>query len=88
MHLLDQTPEGLRSWLDQHKQPKFRAAQIWEWLATKRVSEFAQMTNLPTGLRQELGEHFHLWQAMIANAHVADDGTEKVIVRMAGQKSN
>lgn len=81
MHLLDQTTDELIRWLERQQQPKFRAAQIRAWLAVKRVSSFEQMTNLPSGLRAELAQAFRLWQATVVKSHVADDGTEKLLLQ-------
>lgn len=40
-------------------QPKFRAGQIYQWIHQKRVGSFAEMTNLPAALREQLaGEAF------------------------------
>ena len=81
MHLLDHSPEDLADWLQDRGQPKFRAAQIREWLGGKRATEFQQMTNLPLALRQQLTEHFQLWTGEVAEAHVAADGTEKLLLQ-------
>jgi 23S rRNA (adenine2503-C2)-methyltransferase len=40
--------------------PKFRAKQIFEWLHVKKVSDFAEMSNIPADLRRELSERFLL----------------------------
>ena len=34
--------------------PRFRAGQIYSWLHGKRVSTFAEMTNLSAALREQL----------------------------------
>lgn len=85
MHLLDQTTQELCSWLAQEGQPKFRGAQIWDWLATQRVAEFEQMNNLPKTLRASLAESYQLWQGTIAKSHVAEDGTEKILLQWPDQ---
>ena len=35
---------------------KFRAKQVYEWLHTKRVHEFANMSNISSSLRTKLDE--------------------------------
>lgn len=41
------------------RQPKFRSGQIYQWIHQKRVGSFAEMTNLPATLREQLaGEAF------------------------------
>ena len=81
MHLLDQTTDELTGWLEQHQQPKFRLAQIRDWLVAHRVTSFDKMTNLPASLRGQLSEGFRIWQGTIAREHTASDGTEKLLVQ-------
>ncbi len=40
------TNEELINWFIENGEKKFRAAQVWEWLYQKRVSNFTEMTNL------------------------------------------
>ena len=40
------TIEQLTEWLLEQGQKKFRAAQIWDWLYKKRVTNFADMKNI------------------------------------------
>ncbi len=35
-------------------EPRYRARQVWEWLYRHKVTQFAQMTNLPKSLRERL----------------------------------
>ncbi len=39
-------------------EPKFRAAQIYDWLHVKKVKEFSQMSNISAQLRNQLSEKF------------------------------
>lgn len=80
-HLLDQTTDDLIGWLEQHGQPKFRAAQIREWIVAQRATDFGQMTNLPAVLRSQLDQDFQLWRTTIVREHVAADGTEKLLLQ-------
>ena len=79
MHLLDELA-GLKDWLAERSEPKFRAAQIQSWLVEKRVDDFEQMTNLPKSLRDQLTAEFKIFQSQIAKSPVAQDGTEKLLV--------
>lgn len=81
MHFLDQTTAEVLDWLDQQGQPKFRAAQIQDWLASKRAASFDEMSNLPGALRDRLSEAFHLWQGTVVREHAAKDGTEKLLLQ-------
>src|SRR6478735_4887281 len=40
-------------------QPAYRAKQVMQWIYGKRVSSFADMSDLPAGLRQQLASEFH-----------------------------
>jgi 23S rRNA (adenine2503-C2)-methyltransferase len=83
IHLLDQSPEQLRSWLAAHGQPAFRAQQIRRWLFATRVTEIAQMTDVPQALRELLAEEFVVWSAKVVRHLRADDGTEKLLLQLS-----
>lgn len=82
MHLLDELHGGLTSWLLTNGEPKFRVAQIQNWLFEKRAQSFEEMTNLPLQLRQKLTEECSIWRASVAKSHGADDGTEKLLLEL------
>ncbi|MFB3788528.1 MAG: 23S rRNA (adenine(2503)-C(2))-methyltransferase RlmN [bacterium] len=52
--LLDFTLAELRDWLTRQGHPPFRAAQIFQWIYQKGASSFAEMSNLPETMRNEL----------------------------------
>lgn len=52
--------EELVAWLKERGQPGFRAQQIFAWAYQRAARSFAQMTDLPRALRQELAEQFLL----------------------------
>ncbi|MEG1850230.1 MAG: 23S rRNA (adenine(2503)-C(2))-methyltransferase RlmN, partial [Oscillospiraceae bacterium] len=64
-------------------QPKFRAKQLFEWLHQKRVSTFAEMTNLPTALRQTLEETCYINVLLERRRQCAADGTVKFLFELA-----
>ena len=61
--------------------PKFRAAQIMEWIYRKRATGFAQMTNLSLEDRTWLEEKFTLFTGELVRHLRATDGTEKCLIR-------
>ena len=83
LHLLDQTPEQLQSWLTGHGLPAYRAAQVRTWLFQNRVAGFDQMSNLPKALRARLTEAFAIWTTRVAAGSNADDGTEKLLLELS-----
>lgn len=61
-------------------QPKFRAAQILEWV-NKGVASFDEMTNLPKDLRESLKEKFSICSLEIETVQVSKDGTRKYLLK-------
>jgi 23S rRNA (adenine2503-C2)-methyltransferase len=81
-HLLDLSQDELQQWLAKEGQPKFRARQIIHWVFQRRVTDFAQMTDLPKALRQRLGESFRILVTSSAASVTSSDGTDKLLVRL------
>lgn len=53
--LYDFTLAELTDWLAKtHGEPSYRARQLFEWMYQKRVTSFAEMSNLPKALREKL----------------------------------
>ena len=82
MHLINELGDGLNDWLHRQGEPKFRAAQIQNWLVERRADNFDEMTNLSKSLREKLAADFQIWQTKIAKSHQAGDGTEKLLLEM------
>jgi 23S rRNA (adenine2503-C2)-methyltransferase len=83
-HLLNDIDGQLAEWAAARKLPKFRIKQIRRWLFEGRAGEFAAMSDLPQKLRDELAESFTLWTSTITRHTTADDGTEKLLLTLAG----
>jgi len=58
--LLELTQDELTQQLVALDQPAYRARQIWEWAYKNYAPDFADMSNLPKALRQELENHLAL----------------------------
>jgi len=67
----------LQEWLIAQGQPKFRAAQVQEWLWTHLATSFDQMTNLPKDLRAVLTENAQVGVLTEVEKQVSMDGTAK-----------
>ena len=76
----------LQDWLAEQQEPKFRAAQIHEWLWKKHAPNFEAMSNLPSQLRKKLSEHFSLPRVRIHHLQKSEDGTLKFIFALADDK--
>lgn len=72
----------LESWLKEQGEPKFRAAQIFDWLYQKRVDDFAEMSNLSKGLREKLANHFVITTLNTIVQHQSQDGTLKFLFEL------
>jgi 23S rRNA (adenine2503-C2)-methyltransferase len=69
--LLDQT-------LAAHGEPRFRAGQVWAWVA-KGADGYQQMTNLPRALRETLARELPFSSLTLAEEAHASDGTVKAL---------
>lgn len=84
VNLLDFTLPELEEWFGTKlDQPKFRAAQVWQWLWQKLVLDFSAMTNVSKSLRQELAQIATIELPEIKAKRTAADGTTKLLLRFA-----
>jgi 23S rRNA (adenine2503-C2)-methyltransferase len=83
LHLLDPAPDPLSAWLKERSHPAFRAGQIRKWLFENRAGDFADMTDLPKKLREELSADWTIWTSKIVRHQTAPDGTEKLLLQLA-----
>jgi 23S rRNA (adenine2503-C2)-methyltransferase len=70
----------LQQTLDELGQPRFRAGQVWQWLA-RGAGSFEEMTNLPAALRRELAERVPFSTLELVHEARASDGTVKALFR-------
>ena len=61
----------------------FRARQIWDWMYSRRVGNFAAMTNLPSSTISRLSECATLGDLELAAQQISRDGTEKRLYRLS-----
>ena len=83
-HLLDIGADELRLWLADRGQPSYRAEQIYHWVFRTRIDSFDSMTDLSKQLRAELARDFCLWTTRTVTGQRAEDGTEKLLLGLAG----
>lgn len=79
--LFAETPETLREWLAERNQPPMRARQIRRWVLEGRARSFADMSDLPKKLREELEPAFDLFSTQVDRHLVSRDGTNKLLLR-------
>jgi len=66
------------------KKARMRANQIWRWAYHYGFTDFAAMTDLSKGLREQLAGLYHWDRPQIADRQVSVDGTRKYLMRLAG----
>ena len=76
------TREELETQFAAWKQPKYRVAQLLEWLYAHRVTDWEAMTNLPKPLREKLKENFLLQTLELVRKQGAHDTTQKFLWRL------
>ncbi|QDU54264.1 23S rRNA (adenine(2503)-C(2))-methyltransferase RlmN [Aeoliella mucimassa] len=84
MHLLNDIDGQLAEWAAARKLPKFRIKQVRRWLFEGRAGDFESMSDLSKKLRDDLADTFTLWTSTVAKHTQADDGTEKLLLTLAG----
>jgi 23S rRNA (adenine2503-C2)-methyltransferase len=70
----------LRDTLETAGEPPYRADQVWHW-AARGAKSYAQMTNLPAALREQLAAQVPYTTLTAEQEQKADDGTVKTLFR-------
>src|SRR4051812_8546507 len=60
--------------------PKFRAAQVWDWVYKKLVADPTQMSNLSKMDRESLAERFEFARGTVTKRQESSDGTLKLLI--------
>src|SRR3954468_23640460 len=63
-------------------EPRYRANQVWEWMA-RGATSYEEMTNLSTVLRDLLAERVPISSLVLQDDALARDGTEKALFETA-----
>ena len=61
----------------------FRARQLWHWIYHRGATDFAAMTSLAKGFREQLASAYELARPQISKALISIDGTRKWLLRFA-----
>jgi 23S rRNA (adenine2503-C2)-methyltransferase len=77
-----QTREELEAWFTASQQPKYRVAQVFEWLYVHRVTSWDAMSNLPKPLREKLRAGFTLQTLELVRKQGSRDTTQKFLWRL------
>ncbi len=60
----------------------FRAKQLLQWVYQRKVTDFADMTDLGKGLRQTLGQNTNLHLPQVVGQQCSGDGTVKWLLKL------
>lgn len=74
--------QELKDWLKENNEKAFRAEQIFDWLYTKRVTSFEDMTNLSKQLRERMESAFTLTTLKTIIQQQSSDGTIKFLFEL------
>lgn len=58
-------------------EPKFRAAQVYEWIWKKFAGDINDMTNLSKSLREKLAAEYYIPKVQVHHSQFSSDGTIK-----------
>jgi len=62
--------------------PGYRADQVLKWLHEKRAASWAEMSNLPKNLRDQLGQHYALNTLKLVRKQGSRDTTQKFLWKL------
>lgn len=79
-HFFQFTPETFTQWCSQHRMPKFRAKQVFEWVYEKGIVDPKQMTNLSNADRKLLESKLSFLSGPTVAHQLATDGTQKLLI--------
>jgi len=77
-----ETPDTLATRLAETGHPRYRVAQIMEWVYKRRAESPEVMTNLPADLRAWLATTFDFGATDVVGKRVATDVTQKLLQRL------
>jgi 23S rRNA (adenine2503-C2)-methyltransferase len=80
--IIDLSYEELESYFNLLEQPKYRAAQVWDWIFKKKVLDFEKMSNLPPKLKETLKANFDPFP-LVETVSTSQDFTEKYLWRLS-----
>ena len=86
-NLLNLSQAELEQWMVEKGWERYRARQILLWLYKKHTTSFAEMTDLPKSLRQELEENFYFYIPRILEQKKAEDETSKFLLELEDKKT-
>jgi len=87
-HLFNFEPSDFAEFLEVFGEPKYRAAQLIQWIYERGVRSFDEMSNLSKSLRQNLQNESLLYSSEEVRRAASEDGTVKLLVRWPDQTTS
>src|SRR5437016_4784559 len=82
LDIKSQTRDELAARFAEWRQPAYRIVQLLRWLYSGRAPNWAEMTNLPKGLRDQLSSTYSLQALELVQKQGARDTTQKFLWRL------
>ncbi len=81
--ILDLSLQELDTLLLDWGEPRYRSRQVFEWVYSRLVTQFGQMTNLPAAMRERLGAEFEICRPKVIEVLKSKtDGTSKHLIEL------
>lgn len=80
-NILNMSMNDLEKFLASHREPKYRALQIFRGLHKELHTDFEQITTLPKELRNMLKDEFYIGYPKLLQKFVSTDGSEKFLFK-------
>jgi 23S rRNA (adenine2503-C2)-methyltransferase len=81
LHLTELTQAELSDWAEAQGEPSFRGRQIFSALHNRRLRSFEEMTDLPKGFREKLGESAVAATLTVESRYISEDGTRRYLMK-------
>src|SRR6185503_1248929 len=86
IELLGMTQDELREFMVELGEKPFRARQLHDAIARRRITDFHQMTDLPKTLRRLLDERAAVTHTRIESVFTSSDGTRRFLLRLGDNR--
>lgn len=81
-HIYNYSLEDLTQYFESISQKPFRAKQVFQWLYSKMVFDFQEMSNVSKELREQLAQQMNIDVLKIKEKQVSSDGTTKYLFEL------
>ena len=82
-HIYNYSLDDLTTYFQEMKQKPFHAKQVYQWLYSKMVYDFEDMSNISKNLREQLNKEMVIDDLKIKEKQVSQDGTIKYLFQLS-----